>query len=284
MSFALTKQKRPAAAWDGLRSERNKKRKSGSSIRKKKPANLKIGAWARIIMEFASKLFLTGIIGFILYAGYNFASSTPRFQVQNISFQGNHVLSDSQILEWLGPTKGKNLLTLDLAALNRRLSQHPWVQTASTQRVFPHGLNFELTERVPYARIKKDQIYLMDNFGVILSPEKSEYQHLPLIILQKNKEKELLNEKVLHSLKTMHYFNILSFFDNNPIETAELVGHSRVLFITRNKDLKIQMSMDDLNAGFKNFMIVLDSLEKENLATKVIDLSFKNQVVIRRKF
>ena len=88
----------------------------------------------------------------------------------------------------------------------------------------------------------------------------------------------------MHSLKTMHYFNKLSFFDNNPIETAELVGHSRVLFITRNKDLKIQMSMDDLNAGFKNFMIVLDSLEKENLATKVIDLSFKNQVVIRRKF
>ena len=100
---------------------------------------------------------------------------------------------------------------------------------------------------------------------------------------QENKEKGLLNGKVLHSLKTMHYFNKLSFFDNNPIETAELVGHSRVLFITRNKDLKIQMSMDDLNEGFKNFMIVLDSLEGENLKTKMIDLSFKNQVVIREK-
>ena len=281
MNFALTKQKGPAAAWDGLRSERNKKRKRGSSIRKKNPINLKIGSWVRIIMELASKLFLTGIIGYLLYAGYNFAISTPRFQVQNISFEGNHVLNNSQIVEWLGPLKGKNLLTLDLAGLNRRLSEHPWVQTASTQRVFPHGLSFEITERVPYARIKKDQIYLMDNFGVILSSEKPEYQHLPLIILQKKKEKGLLNGKVLHSLKIMHYFNKLSFFKNNPIETAELVGHSRVLFITRNKDLKIQMSMDDLNKGFKNFMIVLDSLEGENLKTKMIDLSFKNQVVIR---
>ena len=101
--------------------------------------------------------------------------------------------------------------------------------------------------------------------------------------MQKNKDKGLLNGKVLHSLKTMHYFNKLSFFKNNPIETAKLVGHSRVLFITRNKDLKIQMSMDDLNEGFKNFMIVLDSLEEENLKTRMIDLSFKNQVVIREK-
>ena len=284
MSFALTKQKRPAAAWDGLRSERNKKPKRVTSIRKKNPVNLKIGAWVRIITEFASKLFLVGVIGFLLYAGYNFLISTPRFQVQNISFQGNNVLSESQIVEWLGPIKGKNLITLDLAELNQRLAEHPWVQTASTQRVFPQGLSFELTERVPYARIKKDQTYLMDNFGVILSPEIPEYQHLPLIILQKNKEQGLLNGKVLHSLKTMHYFNKLSFFENNPIETAELAGHSRVLFITRNKDLKIQMSLDDLNDGFKNFMIILDSLEGENLKTKMIDLSFKNQVVIRENF
>ena len=284
MSFVLTKQKGPAATWDGLRSERNKKLKRGSSIRKKNLVNLKFTLWVRIITEFSSKLFLTGVIGYLLYAGYNFATSTPRFQIQNISFRGNNVLSNSQIIEWLGPIKGKNLLTLDLAELNRRLSEHPWVQSASTQRVFPQGVNFDLTERVPYARIKKDQIYLMDNFGVILSPEKPEYQHLPLIILQKNKEKSLLNGKVLHSLKTMHYFNKLSFFENNPIETAELVGHSRALFITRNKDLKIQMSMDALNEGFKNFMIVLDSLEGENLKMKMVDLSFKNQVVIRKKY
>ena len=54
MSFALTKQKRPAAAWDGLRSERNKKRKRGSGIRKKNLDNLKISTWLRIIAELLS--------------------------------------------------------------------------------------------------------------------------------------------------------------------------------------------------------------------------------------
>ena len=66
MSFSLTKQKGPAATWDGLRSERNKKRKRGSSIRKKNPVNLKIGVLVHIITEFTSKLFLTVVIGFLL--------------------------------------------------------------------------------------------------------------------------------------------------------------------------------------------------------------------------
>ena len=61
-------------------------------------------------------------------------------------------------------------------------------------------------------------------------------------------------------------------------------GHSRVLFITRNRDLQIQMSMNELNEGFKNFMIVLDSLDEKNLKAQMIDLSFKDQVIIREKF
>ena len=62
----------------------------------------------------------------------------------------------------------------------------------------------------------------------------------------------------------MHYFNKLSFFENNPIDIAELKGDSRIIFFTRNRDLQIQMSMEALKEGFKNFMIVLDTLEGEN--------------------
>ena len=281
MSFALTKQKGPATTWDCLRSERNKRRKRGSTLSNKSPNKSKFSTWARTMAELASKLFLAGVIGYLLFAGYNFLISTPRFQIQNVTFQGNHVLNNSQILEWLGPVIGKNLISIDFVRLNKRLSEHPWVQTVSIQRIFPQGLEFELTERVPYARIKKDQTYLMDNFGSILSPEKPGYGHLPLIILKDSREKGVSNGELLNSLKTMDDFNQLSFFKNNPLEVAELVGPSRVLFKARNKGFKIQMSRDELNEGFKNFKIIQDSLEDENLKIQMIDLSFKDQVVIR---
>ena len=281
MSFALTKQKGPAATWDYFRPKRNKRRKHGRTLSNKSPNKPKFSTWARTMTELGSKLFLAGVIGYLLFAGYNFLISTPRFQIQNVTLQGNHVLNNSQILEWLGPVIGKNLIAIDLVRLNKRLSEHPWVQTASIQRVFPQGLEFELTERVPYARVKKDQIYLMDNSGVILSPEKPGYGHLPLIILNDSKEQGVSNGELLNSLKTMDDFNQLSFFKNNPLEVAELVGPSRVLFKTRKEGFKIQMSRDELNEGFKNFKIIQDSLEDENLKIQMIDLSFKDQVVIR---
>ena len=281
MSFTLTKQKGPSTTWDCLRSERNKRRKRSRTLSNKSPNKSKFGTWARIMTELASKLFLVSVIGYLLFSGYNFLISTPRFQIQDVTFRGNHVINNSQILEWLGPVIGENLIAIDLVGLSKRLSDHPWVKTASIQRIFPQGLEFELTERVPYARVKKDQIYLMDNSGFILSPEKPGYGHLPLIILHDSKEKDVSNEELLNSLKTMDYFNQLSFFKNNPLEVAELVGPSRVLFNSRNQGFKIQMSMDELNEGFKKFMIILDSLEDENLKTQMIDLSFKDQVVIR---
>ena len=281
MSFTLTKQKGPSTTWDCLRSERNKRRKRSRTLSNKSPNKSKFGTWARIMTELASKLFLASVIGYLLFSGYNFLISTPRFQIHDVTFRGNHVINNSQILEWLGPVIGENLIAIDLVGLSKRLSDHPWVKTASIQRIFPQGLEFELTERVPYARVKKDQIYLMDNSGFILSPEKPGYGHLPLIILHDSKKKDVSNEELLNSLKTMEYFNQLSFFKNNPLEVAELVGPSRVLFNSRNQGFKIQMSMDELNEGFKKFMIILDSLEDENLKTQMIDLSFKDQVVIR---
>jgi hypothetical protein len=284
MSFALARQKGPAATWDNFRSERSKNHKRGSNLNKRIPNKPKLGTWIRIIAELTSKLFLAGVFGYLLFSGWNFLISTPRFQIQNISFKGNNILSDEQILEWLGPVKGENLIAIDLVELSHRLSENPWIQSASIRRNFPQELQFNLTERVPYARIKKEQIYLVDSFGVNLSPEKPEYKHLPLIIMQGGKENNILEGRVLRSLKTMHYFNKLSFFDNNPLDAAELLGHSRVLFITRNKDIQIQMSMDRLEEGRKNFLLILDTIEEENPKIQMIDLSFKDQVVIRNRF
>ena len=284
MSFTLTRQKGPAATWDDFLSERNKKRKRGSNLNRRVPNKPKLGNWVRTLAELTSKLFLVGVVGYLIFAGWNFLISTPRFQIQNIYFQGNNILSDTQILEWLGPVKGENLIAIDLVDLSQRLSKNPWIQSASIRRNFPQGLEFKLTERVPYARIKKDQIYLVDSFGVSLSSEKPEYRHLPLIIMQDGKENNFLEGKVLHSLKTMHYFNKLSFFDNNPLNLAKLIGHSRVLFITLNRDIQIHMSMDRLDEGRKNFLLILDTLEEENTNIQMIDLSFKDQVVIRNRF
>ena len=65
------------------------------------------------------------------------------------------------------------------------------------------------------------------------------------------------------------------------IDTIQRIGAEEAI---DNTVSVFHIESDDLNEGFKNFMIILDSLEEENLKTKIIDLSFKNQVVIRKNF
>ena len=240
-------------------------------------------SWARILFELTSKLFLVGVVIYLVYASYNFLISDPRFKIADVSFRGHNSLIEKQLLKWLGPIHGENLFTYDLTKTSERLAEHPWILSASVQRKFPQEIQIELTERVPYARVKFEKIFLMDTFGVILSEETPKYKDLPLIA-QSNKGAMPTNfsgDKVIKSLKFMHYFNKLSFFENNPMDIAELRGDSRIIFFTRNRDLQIQMSMDALKEGFRKFMIVLDTLEGENMKIQMIDLSFKDQVVVR---
>ena len=285
MDFAIAGQKRPSEAWSGLRSERKKKQRRGGDLNKKAPSKKSIYdiSSLRILFELTSKIFLAGVVIYLFYVSYSFMISDPRFKITDISFHGHHVLTEKHLLDWLGPVQGKNLFKYDLTKATKSLAKHPWILSASVQRKFPREIQVELTERVPYARVKFDKIFLMYNFGKILSEEKQKYQHLPLIVEPDKRKKpdNFSGEKVIQSLKTMHYFNKLPFFKNNPLDIAELKGNSRIIFFTRNRDLQIQMSMEALKDGFKNFMIVLDTLEDKTMKIQMIDLSFKDQVVVR---
>ena len=283
MDVAIIGQKSPSIAWEDLRSERKKKQRRGGDLSKKAPAKTsgRDFSWARILFELGSKLFLAGVVIYLFYASYNFLTSDPRFQVTDVTFSGNQALQENQILEWLGQVHGENLFAYDLSKASERLAEHPWVLSASVQRKFPQEIQIELIERVPYARIKFEKVFLMDNFGVVLSEEKPEYRNLPLIVQPGVKPENFSGASVIQSLKTMHYFNKLSFFEKNPLDTAELKGHSRIVFFTRNRDLQIQMSMETLTEGFKKLMIVLDTLEDDTAKIQMIDLSFRDQVVVR---
>lgn len=285
MSFALADQKSPSSAWADLRSKRTKNHRRGGALNKKAPAKASSRdfSWSRISFELTSKLFLAGVVIYLIYAGYNFLISDARFQITDISIKGNQSLKEDQLLKWLGPIHGENLFTYDLSKASEKLAEHPWILYASVQRKFPKEIQIELTERVPYARVKFDKIFLMDNFGKILSEEKAEHKDLPLIVQhsKSSKPETFSGDKVIQSLKTMHYFNKLPFFANDPLVTAELKGNARIIFFTRKGDLQIQMSMEALTEGFKKFMIVLDTLEDDNMKVQMIDLSFKDQVVVR---
>lgn len=290
MSYAVAGNKSMSSSCRVLRTQKPKKqKKSGKAFTSSRSLNYS-NFWTLVKTGFrwALKILLVAAGAYGVYFCYHFFTTSPRFAVSQVTLTGNQILQEKELLERLGPVTGGNIFLLNLASLSTQLAEHPWVQTVSVRKAFPKEILVHVEERKPYARIKLDKIYVMDNFGVLLAPETSAFSHLPLIIHPPSKEEVVLGRNVsedgiISSLKHMHYFNQLSFFSDNPIQSADIDDMSRVTFTTGKGQMKIFMGLETIAQDFKNFMIVRDTLEKDKKAIQHIDLSFKDRVVVKRK-
>jgi len=291
MTYALAEQKKLGGSWKVLRlQKRHKRKKVGKARNSKEESNFffTLSSVAKNLLDWFTKILLTGAMIYGVYLGVQFATTSPQFKISHITLTGNLTLPEKELHEWLGPVTSENIFLLDLEDLSIRLARHPWIHSVSVRKVFPQDILIDVQERKPYARIKLDQVYVMDNFGVLLSHETPAYQHLPLIIQPWSGEKTALGqnaalEGVIQSLQTMHYLNKMSFFAGNPIKTADIDDYSRVTFTTRDGGLKIFMGLETIDQDFQNFLIVRDTLEKDRKNIEHIDLSFKNKIVVKQK-
>ena len=244
-----------------------------------------------VLFKTAAETFARGVLILAFCFGavhaYLFLTTSSRFAVSQVSFQGVERLSQQSLLESMPQLAGENLFLLDLEKLTTSLTRHPWVKTASIQRKWPNAVFVQIEERQPYARIQLESVYVMDNFGTLVTHDAEEFAHLPLITGMSGAAPELgqqvISEEVLRGLKAMHYLNQLEFFAEDPVTTVEVTGPHLLTFSTRDQGLKVRLGADAVQEGFHNFKIILDALKPTGEGVESIDLSFSNKVVIKPK-
>ncbi len=292
MDYAVLEQKSPSAVWGEVRSQRrSNQKKSRVRISKKKKSQPvdreRVWNFLKTFVLVLAKASLAAICAYWIYMGYLYLTTSPQFAVTDVKFSGNRKLDENQLREAAGPLTGKNIFLLNLEEISRNLTGHPWIQDVSVQRMFPRGLAINVRERVPFARIKLDRVYVMDNFGVLISNDGPEYKGLPMITGAVKDSPQLgqnaATEEVIRGLQTMHNFNRLPFFKGNPVYAIRVNGDSRITFLTRNGGVQVHMALGTVSESFKKFLIVLDTIEEGANKIDYIDLSFKDQVVVKHK-
>jgi cell division protein FtsQ len=222
---------------------------------------------------------------YAVFLGYRFITHTPYFDINKVNTTGINYLSTKALNTWTGTIIGENIFQLDLSEFSEKLAAHPWIYSAAVRRVFPQGINIEIKERTPFARIKLDKLYIMDNYGILLGPEASNLTKLPLItgIAAKNPTpgNNVADKEIIRGLKAMHNLNLLSMFKKNPIESVHINSKSRITFLTKNQSVRVYMRPGMVKQSLKNLTLVIDTIEKNEPNLKYIDLSFKNKVVIK---
>jgi len=110
------------------------------------------------------------------------AEAGPR--LQTVRLDGASAQSSADILHAAGLTRGAPILSLDLAAVRRRVEQVGWVRRAKIVRLFPDTVAIEIDERRLLAVWQHDgHASVIDASGVV-APEAdpAHFTSLPLVV------------------------------------------------------------------------------------------------------
>ena len=290
MDLVLLEEKNLADAWKQKEARQRKNReKNEFSGRKSKwgTTNLDFGSIFLTLTTGLAKIVLVVACSYGILSSYRFITQSPRFNVNEMNLVGQKRLSSEELKSWIGPIIGENIFQLELDKISQRLVEHAWVQSASARRIFPQGIYVELKERTPFAKVQLGQVYVMDNYGVLLGTEVGDANKLPTITGIKAQNFKLgsnvANEEIIRGLKMMHSLNQLSMFENNQIDNVHISSRSRITFSTHNQDIKIHMRPEIARESFKNLALTLDVIEKNEQDLSYIDLSFKNRVIVKHR-
>ena len=123
---------------------------------------------------------VVAVIGFSSYGIYRLVKFTsaqlvyenPRFAITQIVVENDGGLTAQQVKNLAGVAEGQNILSLDLAQVQRNLEAVPVIRCVEVRRVMPSKLFIRVNERIAVARLKSPdaQVLFIDRAGMVMTP------------------------------------------------------------------------------------------------------------------
>lgn len=114
-------------------------------------------------------------------ASYSLLESSL-FTLTEVEVQGAETLDPDLIRQMSGLVPGESLLTLDLGAVEERLSKEVRIAQVEVVRRWPHGVRIRISERRPVALLAVEASWLaVDPAGVLFPPDPAWIGRLPTL-------------------------------------------------------------------------------------------------------
>ena len=221
-------------------------------------------------------LSVLGWIGYLMY-------QSPFFQVKDIKVHGCAKIQRDRVIE-LADLKGKNILSLNLRQVARRIKQERWIEHVAVKRELPDRIEIELKERQGVALINLDTICLVDEKGVIFKKVMNgEHFDLPVLTglsreyLQTDPQKS--NQLIRQALALVPLVNArigLSQEDISEIHIDPDAGFS--LFEVKNAT-QVKLGFSDFYEKLERYRRVREIMAREK-TPGVIDLRYKDKILV----
>lgn len=97
--------------------------------------------------------------------GWAWAKSTPRLALREVTVAGQSEATDVELARLAGLALGQNLVAMDVRAMERSISTHPWVKAVSVTRRLPSRVSIEVQEHRAVAMLSLGDLYLLNEEG-----------------------------------------------------------------------------------------------------------------------
>jgi cell division protein FtsQ len=123
------------------------------------------------------------VVSFGILFAYRWITTHEFFALANLQIEGSHRLGRDEIAEMGGVSTGSNVLSINIAEVQRRIAASEWVESVAVTRVLPDGLIIEVKEREPAFLTRRDgQLYYADvNGQTIAAVSVDKFISLPLL-------------------------------------------------------------------------------------------------------
>lgn len=106
------------------------------------------------------------------------------FAMADIRVSGNRETSEIDIIQQIGLDGWTSLIGFDAGGARERITELPWVEGASVQKVYPDRIDVRVTERKPFAIWQHgSQLTVIERDGTVIAPYASQrHATLPLVV------------------------------------------------------------------------------------------------------
>jgi cell division protein FtsQ len=124
------------------------------------------GRWGKLLMG----TLLLGVVGAAIGA-HSWKQDLP---VSTIRVEGNAIVSSAEILGLAAIPRQAKLFAVDLAAVQKRVLQNPFIRAVSVNRQGPGGITITVRERRPIALLAAGELLSVDEEGTVLPAVRSD--------------------------------------------------------------------------------------------------------------
>jgi cell division protein FtsQ len=234
-----------------------------------------MGKGATILLVGA--LVLAGLIGLFAYKNgrLNFRLKVASLSVKHVRVTSEYQhISRDELQAVLEPLVTGGIVDVDLQAVHDALSQMPWVETATVQRIWPDVIAVSVHEKVPYLRWGPNS--LVTEQGQVFTPNSiEEFKDWPILSGPEQQQAKVL--EIMKGIKTALADKSLALAEFN-------VNNRWAWRIKLTTGLEVLLGREDQLKKLQRFLKTMNLLKPEQVdAMAVVDLRYPNGYAVSWK-